>query len=440
MLARWSPVYADNFSVRSRTETGFSQGRSLLSHGALVTCSLALASVPIFSSSEAWSIVPQVLGSLGTGLVMLTLLRKTPPLHISIWAYAALVICWAFTLFSEPEVWPDYLSLVKVCLLAIACHLIFRSHRQILLLFGMYCASGPITLLMNWEQLRALGVSFSQGQVLEETERFAGTFGNANSAGMYGIILMWSAVSVLVGAGRWWRWGIAVPGCLSGFAICFFSGSRKAMLALGLLLLLIPWVASRGRPGQTRKAGLLLLGIVLIALGGWLASSLPFVGRLIAPVLGGAGVDSSTEQRVAMLIQAFDLWQQFPLFGCGFEGFSRLSEFGVYSHTTFSEVLCNGGLLGFSLILVFYAVPLFQLLRLVKQGTTPESAPIAAALLGFCGLFALFSCFSVLLDSRELVPLYAAVCGVLQSTRCQVWEPSLRRLATALGPLPRGPA
>ena len=85
-------------------------------------------------------------------------------------------------------------------------------------------------------------------------------------------------------------------------------------------------------------------------------------------------------------------------------------------------MLCNGGIVGLLLIGVFYSLPPIQLLSLALRGR-PAAAYSAACdkmpvcLLAFWGVFAIFSLFAVLYDSREFVPIYAAVCGYISERR-----------------------
>lgn len=391
---------------------------------AAAVCSLAIASVPVFSTSAGLSFIPQALAALGGGMALLSLLNRIPSLHVAVLAYGVLVVFWGITLLSEPELWSDYQTLLKVGLLALACHIVFRSSTQLLLLFAVYCATGAITLLLNWQQLHTLSGAMTGAYVLSERDRFAGTFENANAAGIYGVMLILCGFIVFFNTRTRWRWPLAVLGVLGGLTICFFSGSRKAMLGLGLLVLAVPWMASRGHDDSVFTRSRRRLRIAIIAglsliVGGVLFSQLPFAERLIAPFTEGVAAESSSEVRYGMLVKAFELWTTHPVFGCGFEGFSRLSEFGVYSHTTFGEVLCNGGLFGIGLLAFFYILPPWQLVRLLRSGISEEHKRFPIALVAFCAMFTLLSFFAVLFDSREFVPMYAAICGYLQENRFQ---------------------
>ena len=381
-------------------------------------CALAIGSGPILSTNESLSIVPQILSLLGAGLAALTLLKGIPRFHISLLAYVTLVVFWGITLLSDPDLWPYYQSLLKVCLFAIACYFAFRSRQHLLILFGVYAATGAITVPLNWHQLQALGASMEVSQ-LSDKDRFAGTFQNANVASIYGVLLMLSGLIMGFSIKKWWRWPLTLIGLLAGLLICFFSGSRKGMLGVGLLFLIVPWMAAQsGRNGRRSSLKIIFFVIISLALGGLLLSQLPFTDRLLVPFKEGVAAESSSRERFAMLQKAVELWGTSPLLGCGFEGFRRLSGFDTYSHTTLGEVLCNAGLFGLGLLGVFYIVPGIQLWRLIRNGAASGLSQIAIALLGFWAIFILFSFFAVMFDSPcEFVPIYAAICGFLQSNR-----------------------
>ena len=87
-----------------------------------------------------------------------------------------------------------------------------------------------------------------------------------------------SGLIVLFNGRVWWRLPLAVTGLLVVLGICYFSGSRKAMLGLGFLFLLIPWMAGQcagsGRRSMLRGLG---VGAIVVVLGGLLFIRLPYV-------------------------------------------------------------------------------------------------------------------------------------------------------------------
>jgi hypothetical protein len=351
------------------------------------------------------------------GLAALTLLDRIPRFHPALLAYLALVAISGLTLLWEPDVWEGYLTLVKVSVFAVAAHVLFRSPRELLLLFGCFCLGSVVTLALNWNELQSLSSALGSPEVLTDEDRFAGTFGNANSAGMYGVMVLLSGLIVFFNAQSRMRWPILLIGLLVGTAICYFSGSRKAMLGFGLVLLALPWMtALDSSSGRMKLLRIVSATAAVLCLGTIAAVNLPFVDRLLVTLREGFDLESSSRLRIAMLGRAAELWAEHPILGCGFDGFTRLSGFGTYSHTTFGEVLCNAGAVGLLLLGVFYILPGAQLAKRVKGSLGSVAARLGVGLLTFWALFTLFSMFAVMFDSRTYIAICAAICGYLQAT------------------------
>ncbi|OPZ24576.1 MAG: hypothetical protein BWZ03_00118 [bacterium ADurb.BinA186] len=64
-------------------------------------------------------------------------------------------------------------------------------------------------------------------------------------------------------------------------------------------------------------------------------------------LLGDSREDPSSAERLSMFAQGFYYFGQRPLFGFGIGGFKYVGSYGVYSHNTISELLCDFGIFGF---------------------------------------------------------------------------------------------
>jgi hypothetical protein len=64
-------------------------------------------------------------------------------------------------------------------------------------------------------------------------------------------------------------------------------------------------------------------------------------------LLGDSREDPSSAERLSMFAQGFYYFGQRPLFGYGIGGFKYVGSYGVYSHNTISELLCDFGIFGF---------------------------------------------------------------------------------------------
>lgn len=69
--------------------------------------------------------------------------------------------------------------------------------------------------------------------------------------------------------------------------------------------------------------------------------------QMFSTLLGGNSVEMSTIQRILWKKYGFYLGLKNLLIGYGANGFANFSGVGTYSHSNFSELLCNFGLIGF---------------------------------------------------------------------------------------------
>jgi hypothetical protein len=382
-------------------------------------CAAAIAAVPLFHYTEGRSLIAQGLAVMAVIAAGTTLLHRWPPIDAAMVALLALVGFWGLSVVAHPEAWLSYQSLVKMCVLSQAAHMVFRTRQHVLLLFGFVGATGLVLVGMNWGELSQLRTSLvGSAGIPFDQERFAGTFANANVAGVHGVMVLVAAFIIFFNARHWLRWVVLVSGLTGGLVLCYYSGSRKAMLGLALMPMIVPWMGqSRDHEGRIRWARWLLLAAGAVLVAGALLLNTPYLARLVRPLSDGPQVEASSSARMAMLTRAVELWSEHPLLGCGFGGFATLSGFGVYSHTTFGEVLCNGGLVGLTLVLVFYLVPATQLAGLARRPAGERDARLSAGLLSFWGMFTFFSVFAVTLDPGEYLPICAGVCGYIQEAK-----------------------
>jgi O-antigen ligase len=389
-----------------------------LEMAAAVACSVAIAAVPVVSFQESYSIIGKVLALMAAAFAAMTLFKRVPKLHPAMLAYFLLVLFFGFRMVHHPDVWEEYNKLLKVCLLALASHVVFRTQKQIVLLFAIYSSAALITLTLNWGELAAFHESGMMSSSEGAIDRFAGTLQNANATGMYGITAMLSAMIAFSRMRGFVRWLVLLVGVLSGLGLAYYSGSRKAMIGIGALSLVMPWIVVRARKaGSVPWSRRIVLFAMLVPVAALILTNLPNSERLLR-LFSESDVGSySGEVRYEMFWSSLRLWRQRPFIGHGYDGFARLSGFGVYSHTTYGELLCNGGLIGLGLISVFYCSPIREMVRLVRSPLDLEKRPLHTGLLTFLVLFAFFSCFAVLFGTRDYISICAAICGYLAASR-----------------------
>jgi O-antigen ligase len=396
---------------------------------AVLMCTAAIASIPIFSRQVGLSFIPQLMAVPAVGMAALACIfsGRIPRIHPAIIAYLLLIGFWGFTVTDDSLEWANYFTLVKIAGVTLAVHLVFRTPRHLLLLFGVYAMSGIIALALNWSEITELRSAVDAGDATADASRLEGTFANANRAGVFAANVAIFSLIVFFNTRRFIRWVVLVCGVGAALIIGGLTGSRTGMIGLFLAGVSVPIMATAGKRddllNRATKTMLLVglgVGIVLVTL-----IQLPQFERLTR-ITQGANADQSSAIRWSMAKECVRIWWTNPIFGVGFQGFQQVSAFGTYSHTTYGEVLANGGIIGISLIGVFFLLPAIQAMRVLRTTKTPELRRLIVGVIMYWLFFFLSSLVSVTYSSRDLIPVFAAICGVLQGS--------------ILWPAPRGPA
>jgi O-antigen ligase len=167
------------------------------------------------------------------------------------------------------------------------------------------------------------------------------------------------------------------------FALLFFSPQKRTLMLM-ICLLLFPIVLYFG---QTPALSTVFSRFL----------------ELFYFLLGDSRLDPSSSERMSMFAQAFYYYGQRPLFGFGIDAFSSLGAFGMYSHNTISELLCDFGIFGF----LSYEAPLvYTILSLNKN----DKNTFYSALVLLIAIFFLQTSFPVFLYKMNSL-LYALFCS-----------------------------
>lgn len=161
-----------------------------------------------------------------------------------------------------------------------------------------------------------------------------------------------------------------IPIALSNIAL---SGSRKGFIGTAVFLVL--FIISSYLPSLKKKNGMVAIIslIVVIALTVVLFDRYApmYSNSILFERLGWQLSDSSSTSRMEMYRQAFELFKQYPVFGVGYDNYKNFSTFGVYSHSTYAEVLSCSGIVGTFIYFSIYISLIYKLIKLyiakVKQ-------------------------------------------------------------------------
>ena len=147
------------------------------------------------------------------------------------------------------------------------------------------------------------------------------------------------------------------------FGLCgIFTGSRTFIVLIIVSVSTIVFIRFRTKKWLVLIAYASLIGIFFIAINLPVFATLKLrVDQMLYTLfgIGNSKVDHSSVQRVLWQRYGYYLGSHNIVFGYGCEGFSIYSGIGTYSHSNFSEVLCNFGIVGFVLFYLCYLVPFF---------------------------------------------------------------------------------
>lgn len=157
---------------------------------------------------------------------------------------------------------------------------------------------------------------------------------------------------------------VYIPLAFSNIAL---SGSRKGFIGVALFITL--FFISAYLPSLSKK------NIARVVISLFVILSLAFViYKWVVPIYSDAILferlfqsydnDESAIIRAGMYRQAFEILREYPLFGVGYDNYKYFSTFGVFSHSTYAEVLSCTGIIGTIIYFSIYISIMRKLLKL----------------------------------------------------------------------------
>jgi O-antigen ligase len=145
------------------------------------------------------------------------------------------------------------------------------------------------------------------------------------------------------------------------------TGSRKAFLAAVLLIIL--WfvlVFRRYWTGYSSKNKILSIFILFVILTTLMIIFIPeFLESTTYMRLTGKGYSLfGNEARSGMYKEALNFFYNNPFFGIGFDHFRLLSSYGVYSHSTYAEIISTTGIIGALIYFSAYFLIVYNLIKI----------------------------------------------------------------------------
>lgn len=154
------------------------------------------------------------------------------------------------------------------------------------------------------------------------------------------------------------------------------TGSRKLILAVAAGLLLYAFLYSVCCQKKSSKKWFSIILAVAVVVGvfyacytvDWLYNIIGFrIEGLIETLTGGKNTEASAVERSRMIELAWKMFLQKPFLGWGIDGFAANTEYGVYSHNNYMEMLVSFGAIGFLFVYFFKFRLLWQHIRMLRN-------------------------------------------------------------------------
>ena len=214
-------------------------------------------------------------------------------------------------------------------------------------------------------------------------ERVTGLAVNANS---FGWIMLLGTVTMayfwmLPTRQRLLKYTVLIAGMVAAVFATVMTGSRKAILGLGLFYLAWVWFCYRKQMRQRHATAFaVLLGLAVVAAGFYVLVSQTFVAERFQEtweLLKGERTRGGGAERIQLYKDAWGIFLKYPILGVGMGNFILYSTQWHYSHSEYMAVLCGTGIPGFLLYFAIYVVMWRRTSKVVKHGGDPQAVRIA---------------------------------------------------------------
>lgn len=179
--------------------------------------------------------------------------------------------------------------------------------------------------------------------------------------------------------------------------VLLLSGSRKAWLALVLIMILYSFVHNHGKILKT-----IFIAFCVFAAAVYLVMKIPFLYEiggerfevLIDAMLGKGVADSGTQLRLNYIKLGWEAFLERPFFGYGLDCYRKLLSLSyldknTYSHNNYIELLVNGGIVTTLVFYSIYVLELFRGFRWLKRNNGAVTSHHNRLVVYFMGLLVL---------------------------------------------------
>jgi len=295
--------------------------------------------------------------------------------YLSLWE-GAFFMHLPLPLFINDARFSDWKNYTEMFLMALVVASAIRDKTQVRLLILAMCLS---VLIINRSYYT--NISGRDLSRFSEDDRYAGALGYAGVNGFAAFEAMFSVFLLgLYSYSKRWVMKLGILGLLGTCLYCLlfafsrggYLGFLGGVLAIGIL--------------KSRK---LLLAVVLVVVAWQVVLPAAVQERILmtrsADSGSEAGLDSSSEERLALWQDAIDLFKRNPITGTGFNTYGYMGRIGSYrdTHNYYVKVAAETGLVGLAL----YLLLLQRLLKIGRDLFRKATDPLWAGIsLGFLGL------------------------------------------------------
>ena len=195
---------------------------------------------------------------------------------------------------------------------------------------------------------------------------------------------------------------------ICGGQLVLMSGCRQAIFGVALVIILrfsIFREVNIGRKNRIKRFIPILISLAVATIVVFF-----FLEQLQSSSVTNTLTEGDDAGRTALFLQALSLFGDHPLFGAGIGGFHAITD-TVYPHNFFLELLCEMGIVGTLLAVMFIAVPLIR----NKQGILHLTYSNQFYFLIVLGIFIRVMVSSDFTESIELFSAVFAIGSVKQT-------------------------
>lgn len=146
------------------------------------------------------------------------------------------------------------------------------------------------------------------------------------------------------------------------------TGTRKVFLSIVVFLvayLLLVEFFDREKKGSLKKLFVIILGMAFLYY---------FISYAMDSIIGERLANTGYEgdkMRNFFYLTAFNMFKEKPILGFGWGGFA--ARVGMYSHSTYAELLANTGFVGVILFFIFVMTIIIKLIKKIKTNSSMNS-------------------------------------------------------------------